>query len=116
MDDVDVAFGGAGDDVGAVGGEDGRGGGLAGFRGGEGRVGQGRRGEAVGGGYGLRDVDEEGGCFEKRHDEEEVVVRVEFGGVDWGLEFGGADAGLVREIPEKGAAVLRCGEEVAATA
>ena len=44
-----------------------------------------------------------------------MVVWVELGGVDGGFEFGGADARLVGEIPEGGAAVLGCCEEVTTT-
>ena len=79
----------------AVGGEDGGGGGLASFSRGEGGIGEGSGGEAVGRGYGLGDVDKEGGCLEKGDHEEKVVVWVEFGGVDGGFEFSGADPRLV---------------------
>lgn len=101
----------------AVGGEDGGGGGLSGLGGGEGvvAVGEGGAGEAVSCGDGVGGGDEEGGCFEEGYDEEEVIVGVELGGVDWGFEFGGADACLIREIPESCPAVLGGGEEVAAT-
>ncbi len=116
LDDVDVAFGGAGYDVGAVGGEDGRGGGLPGFSGGEGRVSERSGRQAVSGGDGLGDVDQEGRGFEEGDDEEEVVVGVELGGVDWGFKFGRADSRLVGEIPEEGTAVLRRREEVATAA
>ena len=41
---------------------------------------------------------------------------MELGGVDRSFEFGGAYSRLVGEVPQGGAAILRCGEEVAATA
>lgn len=61
------------------------------------------------------DVDQEWVVFEQGYAEDERIVRVKLGGVDGGLEFGGADADLGGEIPEDGATVLRCGEEVATT-
>ena len=57
FEDVDVALGCAGDDVCAVGGEDGGGGGLFGFGRGKGLVGEWDAWKTVSRGYGLGDVD-----------------------------------------------------------